>query len=160
LDIAFICGDARFLPFRADTFQCTFSYSVVQHLSEGDAGLALAAVGRVLRQGGFAKIQMAHRGGLRSTFSRTRPDYLDGGPFRVRYWSLPSLRDTFEANIGPATLTAEGFGGLGLLPEDRAYVSTKAKLLIAISTILKRLAAFVPPLIRIADSVYVVATKR
>jgi SAM-dependent methyltransferase len=160
LDMAFVCGDARFLPFKADTFQCTFSYSVIQHFSESDAGLAIAQLGRVLRKGGAAKIQMAHRGDLRSTFSRTRSDYLDGGPFRVRYWSLPSMRELFETKIGSTTLTAEGFGGLGLLPEDRAYVSTKAKLLIAISTVFKRLSAVVSPLIRFADSVYVVAIKR
>jgi ubiquinone/menaquinone biosynthesis C-methylase UbiE len=91
LDLAFVCGDARFLPFKADTFECAFSYSVVQHFSEADASLAIAELGRALRKGGFAKIQMAHNGGLRSTFSRARPDYLDGGPFRVRYWSLPSM---------------------------------------------------------------------
>jgi SAM-dependent methyltransferase len=160
LDLAFVCGDARFLPFKAGTFECAFSYSVVQHFSEADASMAVAELGRALRKGGFAKIQMAHKGGLRSTFSRTRPDYLDCGPFRVRYWSLASMRQVFEARIGSASLAAEGFGGLGLLAEDRAYVSTTAKLLIAVSTVLKRLSALLPPLIHLADSVYVVATKR
>ena len=84
LDIALVCGDARFLPFKPDLFRCAFSYSVIQHFSERDAELSIAELGRVLRRGGVAKIQMAHKGGLRSTYSRTRQNYLDGGPFRVR----------------------------------------------------------------------------
>ena len=160
LDISFVCGDARFLPFRADIFRCAFSYSVIQHLSETDAEIAIAELGRVLRRGGLAKIQMAHKGGVRSTYVRTRRDYAKGGIFRVRYWSLASMRGLFERKIGPCKLVAEAFGGLGLLAEDRSYVSTKAKLLIEISEFLKKLAFFVRPLIRLADSVYVVSTKQ
>jgi hypothetical protein len=90
---------------------------------------------------------------------RSRPDYLSGGDFRVRYWSLTSIRDTFEKKIGPSILTAEGFGGLGLLAEDRQYVSGKARLLIVISAMLKKFSMFVRPMIRLADSVYVVSVK-
>ena len=160
LDMAFVCGDARFLPFKGDLFDCAFSYSVIQHFSEIDAELAIAELGRILRRGGVAKIQMAHKGGLRSTYSRTRRYYLDGGPFRVRYWSLASMRDVFVRKIGPSTCVAEGFGGLGLLPEDRNYVSIKAKLLITISVWLKKLSAFVRPLIYLADSIYIVSKKQ
>jgi SAM-dependent methyltransferase/uncharacterized protein YbaR (Trm112 family) len=160
LDIAFVCGDARFLPFKAESFHCTFSYSVLQHFSEIDAELAITELGRVLRRGGFAKIQMAHKGGLRSTYHRTRRGYVDSGPFRVRYWSLPSMRNVFEKRIGPSTLTAEAFGGLGLLAEERKLVSIKAKVLITISMLLKKASIFVHPLRNFADSVYVVSTKQ
>src|SRR5262245_28492769 len=90
LDMAFVCGDARFLPFKRNLFWCAFSYSVIQHFSETDAELAMAELGRVLRRGGIAKIQMAHKGGLRSIYSRTRSNYVDDDTFRVRYWSLTS----------------------------------------------------------------------
>jgi SAM-dependent methyltransferase/uncharacterized protein YbaR (Trm112 family) len=159
LDIAWVCGDARFLPFKPDVFQCAFSYSVIQHFSEADAEMAIAEMGRVLRPGGAAKIQMANRGGLRSTYVRTRPTYLEGGSFRVRYWSLASMRQVFERHIGRTGLHAEAFGGLGLLAEDRTLVSSKAKMLIASSTVLKRLSAAVPALINFADSVYVTSVK-
>ncbi len=159
LDIAFVCGDARFLPFRPDLFQCAFSYSVVQHFSEADAELAIAEMGRVLRRGGLAKIQMANRGGLRSTYVRTRPNYPEGGSFRVRYWSLAAMREVFGRHVGRTKLSAEAFGGLGLLSEDRNLVSAKAKILIAASALLKRLSAAMPALINFADSVYVVSTK-
>jgi SAM-dependent methyltransferase/uncharacterized protein YbaR (Trm112 family) len=160
LDLAFVCGDARYLPFKSDTYQCAFSYSVIQHFSEMDTEIAVAEVGRVLSRGGFAKIQMAHKGGLRSIYSNTRRNYAKGGPFRVRYWSLAALRNVFEKKIGPTTLKAEGFGGLGLLAEDRPYVSNGVKLLIIISTFLKGLSLLLNPLIRLADSIYVVSVKR
>jgi len=160
LDIAFVCGDARFLPFKSGTFSCAFSYSVIQHFSEEDAELALTELGRVLQRGGFAKIQMAHKGGLRSTYSRYRRGCKDSGRFRVRYWSLASMRHVFEKRIGPVFLVAEAFGGLGLLAEDRNWVSAKAKILIPISALLKKISVLVPRLIRFADSVYVVATKQ
>jgi SAM-dependent methyltransferase/uncharacterized protein YbaR (Trm112 family) len=160
LDIAYVCGDARYLPFKANLFQCAFSYSVIQHFSETDAEIVIGQLGRVLCQGGAAKIQMAHSGGLRSMYSSARRDYMNSGSFRVRYWSLASMRKVFEKNIGLSILMAEGFGGLGLLVEDRAYMSGKVKVLIAVSMFMKKLSVFVAPLIRFADSVYVVAIKR
>jgi SAM-dependent methyltransferase/uncharacterized protein YbaR (Trm112 family) len=160
LDISFVCGDARFLPFKASTFRCVFSYSVIQHFSETDAELAIAEMGRVLCQRGLAKIQMAHKGGLRSIYVRSRHDYANAGIFRVRYWSINSILDVFTTQIGPSKLTAEGFGGLGLLTEDRQYVSRQARLVIAISQLMKKFSLFVRPLVRLADSVYVTAVKR
>jgi SAM-dependent methyltransferase/uncharacterized protein YbaR (Trm112 family) len=160
LYISYVCGDARFLPFKGGTFRCAFSYSVFQHFSETDAQLALAEVGRVLKQDGFAKIQMAHKGGVMSTYNRMRLDYEAAGSFRVRYWSLASIGNAFERNIGPTKVSAEAYGGLGLLAEDKRYVSTKARLLIAVSRLMKTLSLFVKPLIWLADSVYVVSVKR
>lgn len=159
-DIAFVCGDARFLPFKPDIFRCVFSYSVIQHFSERDAETAIAEMGRVLRKGGFAKIQMAQKWGLRSTHIRTRPGYAESGIFRVRYWSLSAMRDVFRKKIGPAQIRAEAFGGLGLLEEDRDYLSGKAKLLVSVSRLLKKLSLLFRPLIWLADSVYVTAAKQ
>ena len=158
--IHYVCGDARYLPFRPNVFAAAFSYSVLQHFSEDDAEAALAEVGRVLAPGGFAKIQMAHAGGLRSRQIMRRKGYAASGPFRVRYWTLDRLRDVFSRCIGPAHIRAEAFGGLGLLAEDRDVVSARAKLLIAASVALRSLTRVAAPLLRLADSVYVEAVKR
>jgi SAM-dependent methyltransferase len=157
--VMFVCGDARFLPFKSNTFDCVFSYSVIQHLSEDDAEITLAEIGRTLSDDGLSMVQMAHRGGLRSTYIRTRPDYADQGIFRVRYWSLDKLKNTFDRNIGLSIMVPEAFGGLGLLADDWRIVSGKAKILIMTSLILKNAARSFKPLIRIADSVYIISTK-
>ena len=96
-------------------------------------------------------------GGLRSTYHRTRADYMQSGVFRVRYWSLKKLEEVFSRQIGPSSIKAEAYGGLGLLEEDFGYVNAKAKCLIVASLILKRLASVFPPFIALADSVYVIA---
>jgi SAM-dependent methyltransferase len=157
---SFVCGDARFLPFKSASFEGAFSYSVIQHFSFTDASAAIAEIGRVLTQGGTSMVQMAHAGGLRSTYVRTRRNYMDGGVFRVRYWNLKELRRTFAQAIGNTKLRAEAFGGLGLLLEDWPIVSTKAKFLLAASESMKRASSILPPLIQVADSVYVSATKQ
>lgn len=159
LDISFVCGDARFLPFKADAFKNAFSYSVIQHFSEPDTEIVIMEMERVLCKGGVAKIQMAHKWGLRSMYIRTRRNYIDSGIFRVRYWSLTSMRDLFLKKLGPTSLKPEAFGGLGLLPEDKNLVNNKAKLLISISEILKKISLIFPPLIYLADSVYVESKK-
>jgi SAM-dependent methyltransferase/uncharacterized protein YbaR (Trm112 family) len=160
LNISWVCGDARFLPFKDASFGCVFSYSVIQHFSEKNAESALSEIHRVLCRGGFAKIQMANKGGLRSMYWRGRRRGHDTDNFRVRYWSLRSLRDVFERKIGPTTLVAEAFGGLGLLTEDRDYVSITTRVLISISLLLKEISKVVHRLIHFADSVYVVSIKK
>ena len=159
LPISFVCGDARHLPFKAGSFDVGFSYSVLQHFDETDANSSFAELGRVLVDDGLAKVQMAHAGGLRSTYVRSRSDYIDSGVFRVRYWTLGALREAFTKHIGPTTIAAEGFGGLGLLHEDWNVVNARSKLLIAASAVMKATTKVLPPLIRIADSVYVTARK-
>ena len=89
----------------------------------------------------------------------SRPDYIGSGRFRVRYWRLKDLRTVFDNHIGPPRLLAEAFGGRGLLPEDWRVVSLRAKILIALSAILKRLSRILPVLADFADSVYVTAIK-
>ena len=155
-NVTFVCSDARFLPFKSDVFRCVFSYSVLQHFSQTDADLVLAQIGRVLKHGGCSIVQMANQGGLRSGFRRVRDD---SDIFRVRYWRLETLKKSYARQIGPTKVIAEAFGGLGLLVEDWRVVSVRARILIAISVMLKRAAQIITPLVRLADSVYVISTK-
>jgi ubiquinone/menaquinone biosynthesis C-methylase UbiE len=159
LNIDFVCGDARIMPFKENKFSAVFSYSVIQHFSEDDAARTIAEVGRLLAPGGEAKIQMANAHGFRSTYVRTRKNYLGGGNFRVRYWLLPKLKKLFAEEIGPTTISAEAFGGLGLLAEDWWVVNGKAKILIVVSLLLRMISRAAPVLVRFADSVYLSAHK-
>jgi SAM-dependent methyltransferase/uncharacterized protein YbaR (Trm112 family) len=158
-NVTFVCADARFLPFKNGAFDVVFSYSVLQHFSEADANMTLREIGRVMARHGFSKIQMAHRGGLRSRYIRSQSKYLEGEIFQVRYWSLTQLKNAFNKHIGRSVFVAEAFGGLGLLPEDWRVVSPKAKVLILISAILRKIAWFIRPLTYFADSVYIVSRK-
>ena len=68
LGLAFhgVVADARFLPFRAGSFDVVFSYSVLQHFSKGDARAALEDIRRVLHGDGTFLVQMASALGIRS----------------------------------------------------------------------------------------------
>lgn len=129
----FVCGDARFLPFNDNTFHCVFSYSVIQHFSEADAKKTLAEIGRVLYENGYSKIQMAHRGGLRSRYVQLFSNTFCEGVFHVRYWSLSDMTHVFDKNIGPSIALPEAFGGLWLLNDDWKIVSLTASWLILMS---------------------------
>ena len=70
----FVVGDGRHLPFRNETFDVVFSYSVLQHLSRGNVQRALSEMRRVLTSGGRAVVEMPHR----QRSSRVRFTCLDG----------------------------------------------------------------------------------
>jgi SAM-dependent methyltransferase len=158
--IAVVCGDARFLPFKAESFDAVFSYSVLQHFDPADVEVMLSEMARVMRPFGVAKTQIAHRGGLRSTYHRTRPEYSKLGSYRVRYWKWSELKDVFERAIGPSFITPEAFGGIGLLYSDRKSLPLAARIVTIVSEMLKKLTLLLPPLKYLADSVFVEPRKR
>jgi len=158
--ISVVCGDARCLPFKADTFDAVFSYSVLQHFDPAQAEVMLSEMARVMKPGGIAKNQMAHRGGIRSTYHRMRSRHSQSDWYRVRYWKWSELADVFERAIGPSVIAAEAFGGLGLLYSDRKSLPVAVRIATIISEILKRLAIVLPPLKFLADSVFVESRKR
>ena len=157
--IAVICGDARFMPFKANVFHAVFSYSVLQHFDEGEAKVILGEIARVMKPEGIAKIQMAHRCGVRSTYHRTRPNYSESGDYRVRYWKWSELQRVFDNTIGPSIISPEAFGGLGLLYSDRRSVPLAVRIVITMSELLRQVARIVPPFKYVADSVLVESRK-
>jgi hypothetical protein len=78
----------------------------------------------------------------------------------VRYWSLMEINEIFSKSVGPTLVIPEAFAGLGLLDDDWQVVSGKGKMLVIMSIVLRKVARVVRPLIWLADSVYVVSTKR
>jgi SAM-dependent methyltransferase len=159
LSASFCVGDARALPFAAESFDAAFSYSVLQHFAERDAAQALDEVGRVLREGGLATVQMANALGARSLYHQARRGFRQPRDFEVRYWTPPALKRAFESRIGPTQLSVDCYFGLGLQPGDAALLSLRARSVIAASEAMRRVAARVPSLGALADSVYLTATR-
>ncbi len=158
--IRYVVGDARYLPFRGGLFDNAFSYSVIQHFSRGDAGRAVAEIGRVLADGGAAKVQMPHRFGLRCLYHQTRRGFREGVNFEVRYWTLPSLERLFRELIGEARIELEGFFGIGMQSGDADMMPAHLRVVLAISDRLRKAGEELRLLKWVADSVYVEAVKR
>ncbi len=155
----FVVGDARYLPFPADSFDYAFSYSVLQHLSREDVRLVLSGVGRTLTSGGTAFVQMPTVFGVRCLYHQARRRFSEGTGYEVRYWTIPALEALFSRAIGPATISVDCYFGIGLQRSDSALMPAPLKAILAASEWLRAASRFVPVLKYAADSVYVTAVK-
>lgn len=158
-DILYVCADARHLPFATGAVDVAFSYSVLQHFSRADCAAALREVGRALKGGGKSIIQMANVLGARSAYHVLQRGFRTPSGFEVRYYLPGELLALFEGAVGRSRLSADCFLGLGLQATDRELVSPVARVAIFVSEGLKKLGALVPPLQKLADSVYVESVK-
>lgn len=155
----YIVGDARYLPFASAAFDVVYSYSVLQHFSRGDARLALQQMARVLQPAGTCKVQMAHSIGIRSLYHQLRRGFREPRDFDVRYWSLRDLRAAYLDYFTTARIEAHAFGGLGFETTNLAMLPTMTRAHIKTSNRMVAASQSLPALTRIADSVWIVATK-
>ena len=156
----FIVGDVRYLPFKDASLDGVFSYSVVQHFSRVDADRAVAEMGRVLKERGFARVQMPTRYGIRCLYHQLRRGFKDGTGFDVRYWLLGDLRSMFTERIGPSLFEVDGYFGIGLQQSDKHLMTPFRRLVLRASSWMTAASTRVAWLMYVADSVYVLSVKR
>lgn len=154
-DVHYVVGDARHLPFADRRFDVVYSYSVLQHLSESDAASAITEVGRVLTDGGLAKVQMPTKFGVRCLFHQARRRFRSPRGFEVRYWSLPALRRLFADRVGRSDVEVDCYFGIGLQRADEALMTPRLKRILSLSERLKAISRRFRPLTWVADSVFV-----
>jgi len=155
----FIVADARYLPFAKGSFDVVFSYSVLQHFSRENVRKTLGEIARVLRADGISFIQMANSLGLRSQLHLAKRLWKSGSAFEVRYWRPSQLRKTFAQVIGPSTLSAEGYFGLGMQASDLSLLPWKYRVVVRASEGMRALSAKTRWLVRFADSIYVTSQR-
>lgn len=159
LNARYVVGDARYLPFKDGSFDVTHSYSVLQHFPKEEASRAISEMGRVLKSGGVAKVQMAHRIGLRSFQHQLRRGFREPRNFDVRYWSLTEMQEVFDKSVGKTRISPDCFFGLGWQWSDYAMMSWRLKPILAVSTGLVAASKVFPALRWGADSLLCIATK-
>ena len=155
----YLVADARYLPFADRSFDVTYSYSVLQHLAPLDATLAVGEMGRVLRLGGHAKVQMPTAFGLRCVYHQARRAFRTPRGFEVRYWTIPRLLQLFECNVGNAHIDVDCYFGIGLQPSDEPLMTPGLKRVLRASERLKAASRKWSPLVWAADSVFVEAAR-
>ena len=106
----FVAGEARRLPFLAESFDWVFSHGVIQHFSKDDARQTFWEIGRVLCNGGQASVQMANSRSVLGVYRSLRHRRPVGSD--VRSWSPSELIALARQTIGTATLNVDGFFGL------------------------------------------------
>jgi len=159
VNAVFIVGDARYLPVKTASVDQVFSYSVLQHFSREDASLTATEVGRVLKENGSSLVQMPTKFGIRCLYHQARRGFSDGSGFEVRYWTVPSLRQLFTNANGKPRFSVDCFFGIGLQYSDLRLMPFALKAVVIASEILRRLSKVFPPLVYVADSVYVASSK-
>jgi 2-polyprenyl-3-methyl-5-hydroxy-6-metoxy-1,4-benzoquinol methylase/uncharacterized protein YbaR (Trm112 family) len=162
LSIKYVVADSRYLPFKHNTFDHVFSYSVLQHLSKENVRKTLAEIAEVLKPGGQSTIQMPNMMGIRNLYNQVRfglkPDH-QANIFRVRYWSNSELKQTFSSQIGTSLISVDGYFGLGIQATDIELLPPLYQLIVRSSEFLRRVSLKIPLLTYLADSVYVTSTR-
>ncbi len=159
VNAGYVVADARFLPFRDETFDQVFSYSVLQHLSKENARASLSEIRRALRKGGNALIQMPNVFGARCLYHQARRGFRETRDFEVRYWRPAELLSTFTKQIGPSKLSVDGYFSLNVQPSDRHLLPPRYRAVVHASEALRWMSGKVPMLARVADSLYVSSSR-
>ncbi|HEY7603069.1 MAG TPA: class I SAM-dependent methyltransferase [Gaiellaceae bacterium] len=159
VEVEYVVGDARELPFPDGAFDAVFSYSVLQHLAKEDARVAVAEIGRVLRPGGLAWIELPNARGPLNLVRQAARGFSAGTGQDVRYWTLAELRRAFEP-VGPVSFSADGFLTINPQPADLDLLPARSRAIVRVSEGLRRASERVPLLVQVADSVVVHARKR
>ena len=156
---SYLVADARHLPFRDCAFDQIFSYSVLQHLSKEHARDSLGEMKRTLKAGGNTLVQMANAYGLRCLYHQARRGFRSAREFEVRYWRPAELKAAFTSAIGPTCMTADGYFSLNVQPSDMEFMPPHYRALVRTSEVLRKISDRVPPLAKLADSLYLSAER-
>jgi SAM-dependent methyltransferase len=155
IEATYVVADGRFLPFRDQSFDQIFSYSVLQHLSKENAGVTLSEIRRALRSDGSALVQMPNVFGMRCLYHQIRRGFREGRDFEVRYWRPKELLSMFTEKIGFSELSADGYFSLNVQPSDLHLLPARYRALVRVSEALRWMSGKAPILSKVADSLYV-----
>ena len=158
----FACCDAAVLPFKPESIDFVFSYSVLQHLEKQRVRRVLMEIARILRRGGTCFVQLPNKYGLASLWRQARRGFREpsNDAFEMRYWKRPAILQAFrEAGLRDIHFRAEGFLVQNTQREDIDLLSTPGAAAVVSSCALRVVANAIPPLAHIADSLWVEAKK-
>jgi 2-polyprenyl-3-methyl-5-hydroxy-6-metoxy-1,4-benzoquinol methylase len=159
----FACSDAAHLPFRPASIDFVFSYSVLQHLEKQAVRDVLKGIARILRPGGTCVVQLPNTFGLMSVLRQARRGFRQAAPgtFEMRYWTRAEIGQAFHgAGFGRVRFRAEGFFLQNTQREDVDLLSARGAAAVRLSCAMRDAANRVPPLNRLADSLWIEATKQ
>ncbi|HET6267508.1 MAG TPA: methyltransferase domain-containing protein [Acidobacteriota bacterium] len=158
----FVVSDFMNLPFRSCAFDYVFSYSALQHSHRTKTQACIQEINRILKSSGHAMLQFPLAQGianrLRGLPKQTK-EADDPDSWVVRYYTLPELENTFESIFGAFDYQPDCYLGIGVQGSDLDVLPWKYKPVVIGSELLKFISKLIPPVGRIADSVFVSTQK-
>jgi ubiquinone/menaquinone biosynthesis C-methylase UbiE/uncharacterized protein YbaR (Trm112 family) len=155
----YIVADGRYLPFKENTFDVVFSYSVLQHFSKDNVRLCLAGVSKILKTQGYSFIQLPNRFGIVNSLYQLKRGFCKAVDFEVRYWTINELSDTFSRLIGETSISVDGFFSLNPQVTDIDILPWYYRWIVNTSNTLKSKSEKSYWLKYLADSLYVKSIK-
>jgi SAM-dependent methyltransferase/uncharacterized protein YbaR (Trm112 family) len=155
-----VCGDMEALPFRSGSVDLVFSYSVLQHIDRQKVMRFFQEASRVLKPSGLCLVQLPNAFGLYSIFRQARRAFRDAAPgtFEMRYWTSSGIRAAIaEAGLRDLRLRADGFFSQDPQLSDLDLLSPAGRLVVLASHAGQKAARVFPPLVSLADSLWVEA---
>lgn len=160
LPLRLVVGDARYLPFKNQSVETVFSYSVIQHFSYDDANQSIREASRVLVPNGECLIQLPNAFGIRCLYHQARRAFRNPHGFEVRYWTPKRMERTFRDFFRLNSLSADCFFGIGLQASDTQMMPVLRRMVIHASEVAKVLSKRIPILARAADSIWIQGAAR
>lgn len=155
VEVYYLVGDSRYLPFKDNSFDYVFSYSVLQHFSKENVFRTLKEISRVLKPGGISLIQMPNKFGFRNIFNQLINKLKKPDVFDVRYWTIGELKNVFSEFIGETYVFSDAFFNLNPDVKNVRFLPVLYKLVVHLSELLKYFSNKFSFLMNLADSVYV-----
>ena len=160
LDIKWVVGDARYLPFKDSVFDVVYSYSVLQHFRLEDLKAALGETRRILKPNGCVQIQLANQYGIRSLYHQMRRGFRAPRGFEVRYLKPKTIKALFSQSDYRTEIRSDCYFGLGLQKSDSYLMPLWKRVLLLGSELLKKMSHRLTALRLVADSVFLIASPR
>jgi len=158
-----VVADLNNLPFKENTFDFIWSFSVLQHTHRTRIAACIKESYRILNANGEVKIEFPTSNGLWNKavkILRSKNEEDDYDSWCVRYFSIKELKKLFTPTFSNVHFLAHCFGGIGILKEDLKHVKLIYKPWIILSLGFTFLANKISPLIYLADSIYITAQKK
>lgn len=157
-----VVADLKEPPFAEDVFDLVWSFSVIQHTHKDRMLSCLAHIKRMLKPGGYCKLEFPNKNGVHNYFGPAKKFASVAGDYQsweVRYYTPGEYNRFFTGIFGNVKSSVHSMLGIGVLKEDLRYVSLKNKILCAASLAGSAIAKLVSPLKNICDSLYFEAVK-
>jgi hypothetical protein len=129
-------------------------------MDERDVRLVLHEIRRTLKKGGVSMIEMPNKLGLRNLYVQARRGFQAPTYTEVHYWRPKDLVLLHGECIGPTRLEIDGFFTINPQIADLDMLPLRYKFVVVLSEALRHVGTFMRGLTNIADSLYVISTKR